>query len=318
MYEPKNHLPRRLFVTGALAGPLMTAGLSGPAFAGGTKDGRTGSTRRPDMTARLRRLENQYSARVGLTVIEPSSGDSFSHRGDERFALCSTFKTYAVASVLDRFTGAGPGLDEPVYVDPADIVENSPKTDSAKGTTVTLGWLCEVALTHSDNTAGNYLLRKLGGPRAIGEFARMICDPVTRLDRWEPELNTAYREDLRDTSTPTALAHGYRRILLGRVLAVESRRQITDWMKANVTSGPRMRAGLPAGWTSADKTGAGGYGTLNDVGVVWDASGQPLVLSILTDTTTHDAEAPRHNELIADVTEVGLTLLDRNQRRPRS
>lgn len=312
MHEPKNYFPRRLFITGALAAPLITAGIPGPAQAA------DGSLGRPDMSAQLRRLEKRYSARVGLSVIEPLSGKTFSYRGSERFALCSTFKTYAVASVLDRFADTGPGLGEPVYVDPADIVENSPKTDKAKGTTVTLGWLCEVALTHSDNTAGNYLLRKLGGPRAIGEFARMICDPVTRVDRWEPELNTAYREDLRDTSTPTALAHGYRRILLGRVLTVESRRQIIEWMKANVTSGPRMRAGLPPGWTSADKTGAGGYGTLNDVGVVWDASGQPLVLSILTDTVTHDAEAPRHNELIADVTEVALTLLDRNPRRPRS
>ena len=270
------------------------------------------------MTAQLRRLEKRYSARVGLSVIEPLSGDTFSYRGKERFALCSTFKTYAVASVLHRVAGTEPGLMESIYIDPTDIVVNSPETDRAKGTTVTLGWLCEVALTHSDNTAGNYLLRKLGGPQAITDFAGTIGDSATRLDRWEPELNTAYRDDPRDTSTPTALAYGYRKILLGRVLAAESRRQITDWMKANVTSGPRMRAGLPPGWTSADKTGAGGYGTLNDVGVVWDASGQPLVLSILTDTVTHDAEAPRHNELIADVTEVALTLLDRNPRRLRS
>ena len=308
MHEPKNQLSRRLFITGALAAPLITAAMPGSARAAEPRSRTAGLFRRPDMTAQLRRLENRYSARVGLSVIEPLSGDTFSYRGDERFALCSTFKTYAVASVLHRFVGTEPGLMESIYIDPADIVVNSPETEKVKGTTVTLGWLCEVALTHSDNTAGNYLLRKLGGPRAITDFARMIGDSVTRLDRWEPELNTAYRDDPRDTSTPTALAYGYQRILLGNVLAGESRQKITDWMTANVTSGPRMRAGLPSGWTSADKTGAGDFATLNDVGVVWDTSGRPLVLSILTDTATGQADAPSVNELIADVTEVSLKL----------
>lgn len=302
MHESMNHFPRRLFITGALAAPLITAGLPGPATAA------DGLMRRPDLSAQLRRLEKRYSARVGLSVIEPLSGKTFSYRGDERFAMCSTFKTYAVASVLHRFAATEPGLMESIYIDPADVVANSPETDKAKGTTVTLGWVCEVALTHSDNTAGNYLLRKLGGPQAITDFARTIGDSMTRLDRWEPELNTAFRDDLRDTSTATALAGGYQGILLGKVLTGECRQMITGWMKANVTSGPRMRAGLPSGWTSADKTGAGDFATLNDVGVVWDTSGRPLVLSILTDTATGRVDAPRINELIANVTEVSLKL----------
>jgi beta-lactamase class A len=80
-------------------------------------------------------------------------------------------------------------------------------------------------------------------------------------------------------------------------------------MKANVTSGPRIRAALPLGWTSADKTGAGGFGTINDVGVVWDTSGQPHVLSILTDTATGQAEAPHDNKLVADVADIALQFL---------
>lgn len=304
-----SHLSRRLFITGVLASPLIIAGLPGPAMAATPVRETDGLARRPAIAAHIRQLERRYSARVGLSVIDPVSGEHFAYRGGERFALCSTFKTYAAASILQRYLDTDPGLAEPVYINPADIVENSPETDKAKGTTVTLGWLCEVALTHSDNTAGNYMLKKLGGPSAITDFARTIGDTATRLDRWEPELSMALRDDPRDTSTPTALAEGYQRILLGNVLDPNGRQIITDWMKANVTSGPRIRAGLPAGWTSADKTGAGDFGTLNDVGVVWDSSGRPLVLSILTDTATGRADAPRDNQLIADVTETSLQLL---------
>ncbi len=50
--------------------------------------------------------------------------------------------------------------------------------------------LCEAALTRSDNTAGNLLLRRLGGPDAVTTLARSVGDDTTRLDRWEPDWTT--------------------------------------------------------------------------------------------------------------------------------
>ena len=51
-------------------------------------------------------------------------------------------------------------------------------------------------------------------------------------------------------------------------------------MRANETSS--MRAGLPDGWTTADKTGNGDYGSTNDVGIAYGPAGQRLLVAIMT------------------------------------
>ena len=57
----------------------------------------------------------------------------------------------------------------------------------ADGNGMTLAALCHAAITESDNAAANLILHTLGGPKGLTQFARQLDDPVTRLDRWEPE-----------------------------------------------------------------------------------------------------------------------------------
>jgi len=98
--------------------------------------------------------------------------------------MCSTFKGYASALVLQMSKTAKLTLDHTVFVDPAEIVANSPRTQSRAGSDMTLDELCPAALQVSDNTAGNLLLKTIGGPSAITAFARSIGDPSSRQDRW--------------------------------------------------------------------------------------------------------------------------------------
>src|SRR3989454_11362976 len=58
----------------------------------------------------------------------------------------------------------------------------------------------------SDNTAANLLLTTIGGPKELTAFLHNMGDHVTRLDRWEPELNEAIPNDERDTTMPVAMA----------------------------------------------------------------------------------------------------------------
>jgi hypothetical protein len=104
---------------------------------------------------------------------------------------------------------------------------------------------------------GKSVVAAIGGPPAITEFARSIGDDRTRLDRWEVELNTAVPGDPRDTSTPRALGGGIQKLLTGTILSESQRRQLEEWTRGNATSDLSMRAGLPAGWTTANKTGTG-------------------------------------------------------------
>ena len=70
-------------------------------------------------------------------------------------------------------------------------------------------------------------------------------------------------------------------------------------MRANQTSS--MRAGLPGGWATADKTGSGGYGTTNDVGIAYGPQGQRWLLSIMTRSATDDPDADSLRPLIGEI-----------------
>lgn len=254
----------------------------------------------PPIQERIAALESRHDAYVGLFAVDLVGGRSVSHRGQESFAMCSTFKGYAAARVLQIVEQGALSLDQNVFVDPAAIVANSPRTAPRAGADMTLDELCQAALQVSDNTAGNLLLTTIGGPSAITAFARSIGDPNSRLDRWETELNSAVPGDPRDTSTPEALGRGYRGLLAGDALAPPQRQQLDDWMRANETSS--MRAGLPPGWTSADKTGSGDYGSTNDVGIAYGPAGQRVLLAMMTRSQGTDPKAQNLRSLIGELT----------------
>jgi beta-lactamase class A len=254
----------------------------------------------PAITDGIAALEVRYNAFVGVSAIDLDTRREVSHRADDPFAMCSTFKAYASGRVLQKAQLGELALTDAVTIEAADVVANSPVTQPRVGQTMTFAELCEAALRRSDNTAGNWLLRIIGGPSSVTEFARTLGDDRTRLDRWETELNSAIPGDARDTSTPRALGAGYERLLTGDALAPAQRDQLEQWMRGNQTSS--LRAGLPPQWTSADKTGSGDYGSTNDVGVVYGPDGRRAVLSIMARSQVDDPKAEALRPLIGELT----------------
>ena len=308
----RNRLSRRGFLHSALAlsSVVATAACGSQVGPVGTGPSTTADSV-PDtqllaagVDERLREIEGRYAVRLGVVAQSPVTGRVHTYRADERFAICSPFKVYAAAAILRLEAEGSLRLDETLPIDPEDIVVNSPVTSEHQGRVLPIGRLCEAALTRSDNTAGNLMLQRIGGPEAVTVFARSVGDDTTRLDRWEPELNEAARGDERDTTTAAGLAQGFREVLLGSGLPAPQQRTLLGWMRATTTSDTRIRGGLPPRWTSADKTGGGNHGTVNDAGVVWSPDGQPLLLAILSDSTSGDPDAPLEGAPVAETTAV--------------
>lgn len=301
--RPIAPMPRRRVVLAGLAVAALTACSRHPAPAQPVDP----NPPVPPTDEGIEALERRYNVIVGLSAVDVPSGRRLTHRAEDRFAMCSTFKGYAAAAVLQKSERGQLALSDTVTIESADIISHSPVTRTRVGATMTLAELCQAAVQVSDNGAANWLLRVLGGPSAITDFARSIGDEESRLDRWEIELNSAIPGDPRDTSTPLALGIGYRNLLAGSALEVASRRQLKNWMLANETSS--LRAGLPAGWTSADKSGAGGYGTTNDIGIAYAPDGHQLLLSIMSRSAIEDPEAPNQRPPIGEVAALAVERL---------
>ncbi|MDN7614104.1 PenA family class A beta-lactamase [Burkholderia cepacia] len=250
----------------------------------------------------LAELESSVGGRLGVCAIDTASGRVIEHRADERFPFCSTFKAMLSAAVLAQSVERPALLQQRVTYTRADLVNYSPVSEKHVGEGMTVAALCEAAIQYSDNSAANLLMKLLGGPSAVTAYARSIGDDTFRLDRWETELNTALPGDLRDTTTPAAMAASMRVLMVGDALPAAQRAQLVAWMRGNKVGDKRLRAGVPAGWTVGDKTGTGDYGTTNDAGVVWSPSRVPIAVAVYY--TQARADARSKDDVIASVARI--------------
>jgi beta-lactamase class A len=232
-----------------------------------------------ELPADFARLESTHGGRLGVAVLDTVTGERTGYRADERFPMCSTFKFLLASADLQRVDRHQETLEREISIPPKPLLFNSPLTEPHAGGSMTVWALCHAILTRSDNTAANLLLETVGGPAGITTFSRSLGDTVTRLDRMETALNESLADDPRDTTSPTAMAGDLKSVLLGEVLSRPSRNLLTRWMEANVTGLERLRAKLPASWRAADKTGANGEHTSNDIAVLWPTGGPPIVVA---------------------------------------
>lgn len=264
----------------------------------------SGVAKNPGASAQdqFEKIEKDLGGRLGVFALNTATGAQLGHRADERFAFCSTFKVLAASGVLSKSLQVPGLMQQRITYQQSDLVTYSPITQKHVGEGMILADICAAALQYSDNTAGNILIKTLGGPAAVTAFARSIGNTDFRLDRWETALNTAIPGDPRDTATPRAMGLSLDRLMLGDAMTPENRAQLQMWMLGNTTGAARIKAGLPAGWEIADKTGSGDYGAANDLAVVWPAQHGPVIVSIYTTQTQQDAKA--RSDVIAAATRV--------------
>ncbi|MGX9776554.1 class A beta-lactamase [Janthinobacterium aestuarii] len=247
-------------------------------------------------------LEQAAGGRLGVAAWRQGSELRVAYRADERFPLASTFKAMLAGAVLARSVNQPGLLDQHVRYEKKELVTYSPITEKHLADGMSVADLCAATLQYSDNSAANFLMTLLGGPQAVTAFARSIGNTVFQLERWETELNSAIPGEVRDTASPASMAHSLQQLLLGNSLPAPQRQQLDTWMRGNTTGDKRIRAGVPAGWQVADKTGSGAYGSVNDIGVAYPASGAPLVIAVYY--TREQKKADTNQDIITAATRI--------------
>lgn len=287
-------LCRRTFLTAAACTPLIASALARTPVA--------------PPQVRLKSLEDAMKgSRLGVAILDTAFGAIIGYRLDERFAMCSTFKMPLAAAVLHKADKGELKLSEFLPYTKNDLVHHAPVTESnlAKGG-MTVRDLAQAAQETSDNAAANLLMKRLGGPEAVTKIWRGWGDQITRIDRYEPEMNRVTPGGQQDTTTPYAMATLAEKILTGDVLKPESRNLLVRWMADTKTGAKRIRAGLPQDWKAGDKTGTGyskesGNHT-NDVAIVWPPGRPPVIIAAYLQTPyVDDGARDEDQRVLADV-----------------
>ena len=287
-------LDRRMLITALAAAPaLMPVATRAAAPSPGTVT---------NLNSSINAIEQRSGGRLGVATWDLQTGRRFAWRGDQRFRMCSTFKMPLAAAILRRVDQGRERLDRVIPYGPEVLMGNSNATKQNLGKGMTVGALCEATTIWSDNAAANLLLDALEpkkGPEAMTRFLRAIGDQTTRVDRYEPEMNTGPESDLRDTTTPTAIVATWKALLVDDALSPASRKQLTAWVVDNRTGDKRIRAGLPRGWKVGDKTGNNGESITNDIAIVWPPGRKPVLIAAFHDRGSSDDD--KRSAVLAEV-----------------
>ncbi len=271
-------IDRRTFLA-ASAAATLAAGCRAAVPAKGSSPAQTGIEARDRFEAIRATLGP--GGRLGVAAIDTGTGRELRFDADSRYSMASTFKFPLAAAVLSLAEQGKLSVDEALPFDPGKPLANSPTVEA----NLALGrlpiWqLCAAAVEVSDNSAANLLLRRIGGPGALTRFVRACGDSVTRLDRFEMELNSNLPGDPRDTTSPAAMARLARTLVLGELLTRENRNRLSLWLKKSVPGADRLKAGFPVPpWLVGHKTGTGANGAVNDVAIAWRSGGAPIVVA---------------------------------------
>lgn len=265
-----------------------------------------GDTPQTSVQKKLAALEASANGRIGISAFNTANNMRLEYRAEERFPMGCTSKVMGVAAILKKSMTDNQLLQQKVTYKKEDLLSWAPITKKHVTDGMTISQLCAAAITVSDNTAMNLLVKKLGGLKAVNAFARSIGDNTFRLDNWWPkEAMSGGAGNLYDSSTPNAMEKSLQQLVLGDVLARSQRQQLQTWLIDDIIGKARIRAGVPKGWTVGDKTGTGFYyGTTNDIGIIWPPQCAPIVVAIYF--TGNNKNMPKREDVLASATNIVL------------
>ena len=261
----------------------------------------------------LAQIEKLAGGRLGVCILDADSGNLVGHRLDERFGMCSTFKVLLAAVILREAELGNLSLSDVVPFNEDDMIFHAPVTSqNLQNGGMEIGELAKAAQLTSDNVAANLLLKLVGGPIGFTEKLRAIGDETTRLDRTELSLNFVLPGDVRDTTTPHAMAKSLSQYLLGSALGQNSQDVLASWMRATENGAKRIRAGLHPDWVAGSKTGTFFAEPINnkcnDVAVIWPPNGSPVIVSAFYEAPGHfPMVRDEDQQVLADVGRVAAT-----------
>ncbi len=250
-------------------------------------------------------IEWNIGGRIGAALLSHEGRVIASHRTNERFAMCSTFKAPLAAALFAAHDDGSLDRFAELFVSREDLVPYAPYAEklAASGKATTLDELAYKAVELSDNAAANIVLRALGGPQALTGFFHGHGDDVSRLDRYEPGLNENAIGDPRDTTRPLAMATLLHNLLLSPDRNVAHADMLTGWMQEVKTGMNRIRAGIPDGWKVGDKTGTAlaSAPAYNDIAVLFSPQRLPAILTVYLDRPRVDSAGADADAAIAAV-----------------
>ncbi|WP_188056452.1 serine hydrolase [Sphingosinithalassobacter sp. CS137] len=279
------------------------------------------------LVANVSHLARTFDGIVGIAVRSIDQGWSVTANADQPLPQQSVSKLWVAMTVLEARDQGRLTLDDPLVIGKDDLTLFHQPIASLvgdEGYHTTVRDLLRRAMTSSDNTANDRLLRYVGGPEAVRSFIarhdlgsirfgpgeRLLQSGTAGLE-WRQEYSLgrafyqaraalprdvrlaafeAYLADPPDGASAGAIANALARLKRGELLSPESTAWLITTMEASRTGRQRLRGAVPAGWDFGHKTGTGQdllgrTAGYNDVGILTAPDGRSYAVAVLIGVT---------------------------------
>ena len=287
------------------------------------------------VTAPPQALVNQFDTLIrdfggvaGVAVTSIDDNWTAASNGDRKMPQQSVSKLWVAMTVLAARDAGRLTLDDQITITEADFtVFHQPIASLVKdgvGYTASIGEILRRAMTMSDNTCNDKLMRLVGGPEAVRGFiaarglgeirfgpGEKLLQAGTAGLEWKPEFSRgnafavarsrlapgvrlaafeSYVGDPPDGAAPSAIANALARLQRGELLSPSSTAWLIMTMQGSHTGKQRLRGAVPPGWQFGHKTGTGqdlGGRTAgyNDVGILVAPDGRAYSLAVMIGDT---------------------------------
>ena len=293
----------RLFKLAATASALAVSLVASPALADGVDleasfDSTFGTEARQPQSfeavyetafeQRVARLADGSAGRIGVAAIDLSTGQEISILGDQRFPMASTSKIAVAAVFLEGVEQGRWSLTSefPLMIPTASKKFSSAVAPVRAGNYMQAIDLIEIMITRSSNPATDALLKVVGGPDVVNDWARRngirefsLDRDIATLVRDDGEFDPATYIDRRDSATPRAMVDLLAGLYQGRFLSKASRDVLLGAMSRTRTGTRRIPAMMPSDAQVLHKTGSLNN-TSSDVGIVKLPDGRAFAVAI--------------------------------------
>ncbi|MFP3506159.1 class A beta-lactamase [Burkholderia sp. SIMBA_062] len=318
----------------AAAGGIVCAALAVPACATtptAADAAQATDARHDTLQAALERFaQAARPGTLGVAVLDLDRQARWQVNGMLPFPMMSVFKAPLGATVLDLAERGKLPLGQRVTITRSQLRRGASRireTFQGDQMSFTVDALLRAAVSDSDNTAADALLRAVGGPATVTGWLRAHGVNGMRVDMGEGEVSRifdnlgesstpptaetalqrsrrlqggldAYLADPRNRTTPLAAAEFLRKLAGGELLSPAATRRLLGLLQ-DQTKPRRLRAGLPPGVTFADKCGTsltvnGTTAAYNDIGILtWPDGRRLIIAAFLSASRTSRAERDR-------------------------
>ena len=286
-------------------------------------------------------LGRAFDGKAGIAIVSLRDGWEIDWNANSFFPQQSCSKLWVAITAMDAVDKGKVSLNDKVTLGRGDLtLFHQPLRDKilGGGHTTTLGSLMFDAITESDNTANDKLMRSIGGPQEVRDMIARKGLGSIRFYNGERALQSKiagliwtqsysignafydarnalptgirraaferYISDPYDGAAPHAVASALAALKRGELLSPASTARLLSIMGQTQTGKLRVRAALAPGWDWNHKTGTGQafggrIGGINDIGLLTAPDGSVYAMAIMSVPDHSDGGA---QELMRNIT----------------